>query len=332
MENASTARARIDQLTAGYAPACVIGAAAELDLWTAVGSQSLSVEEISTRLSSDRRATAMLLDALAALELLEKRDNRYTVPEPLLPLLSADSAETMLPGIQHRMNVLRSWSSLAWTVRSGVPVSRPSSIRGPEADRAAFVAAMHSYSRPIADDLVQRLGPPKFTHLLDVGGASGTWTLAFLRAVPGAKATVFDLPDAVAQARQRMAASEYGNRVTLVPGDFLVDDLPAGADYAWVSAIVHMLDRQQIRMLFAKVFAALVPGGRIVVRDVVMQGDRTTPYEGAMFAINMLVNTAGGGTYTFDELAEDLQAAGFVEPVLRIEHPAMNSVVEAVKE
>ena len=94
---------------------------------------------------------------------------------------------------------------------------------------------MHSVSQMFADDLVAQLGPLRFRHLLDVGGASGTWTLAFLRAVPGAKATIFDLPDAIDQARERVKNSEFSPRITLVSGDFYSDDLPKDADFAWVS-------------------------------------------------------------------------------------------------
>ena len=190
---------------------------------------------------------------------------------------------------------------------------------------------MHSYSGPLADDLVARLGPPKFEHLLDVGGASGTWTLAFLRAVPGARATVFDLPDAIVQARERIAGTEFADRIELVGGDFYTDDLPRGADFAWVSAIVHQHGREHNRRLFAKVHAALEPGARIAVRDVVMEPCRTRPPMGALFAINMLVNTESGGTFTFDELAEDLRTAGFRDPELTIPSVEMSAVVSATK-
>jgi len=183
----------------------------------------------------------------------------------------------------------------------------------------------------MADGLVTQLGPLAFHHLLDVGGASGTWTLAFLRAVPAAKATIFDLPDACEQARRRLAGSEFANRVTLVAGDFYVDELPSGADFAWLSAICHQHSRADNRALFAKTCRALVPGGRIAIRDVVMEPCRTEPLDGALFAINMLVNTDAGGTFTFEEYADDLRAAGFEEPRLQVKHEAMNSVVVARK-
>jgi SAM-dependent methyltransferase len=324
-------RQQILEIMNGFRPACVLGAAAELDVWSVLGERALKAEELAAELCANLRALRMLLDALAALQLLEKKDDRYAVPPELRGCLSAEGPQTVLPMVHHVMNVMRGWSQLAWVAKAGLPTPRPSSIRGAEADRAAFIAGMHAISAPLADELVARLGPPPFQHLLDVGGASGTWSLAFLRAVPGARATIFDLPDAIGQARERLAGSEFADRVTLVPGDFYRDDLPGGADFAWVSAIAHQHSRRHNRELFAKVYAALVPGGRIAIRDVVMEPCRTRPVDGALFAINMLVNTDTGGTFTFEEFAADLQAAGFTDPLLRIKDPRMNSVVEARK-
>jgi hypothetical protein len=310
---------------------CVLGAAAELDLYTVLDGRAMTAEEIASKLSSDVRGVRMLLDALAALGLLDKREQVYTVPEPLRPLLVEASPQTILPMVRHMMCVLRSWTQLAAVVRSGKPAVRQASIRGAEADRAAFIAAMHCFSGPVADELVGRLMPLKFAHLLDVGGASGTWTLALLRAVPDATATIFDLPDAIEQARQRIGGAELASRVRLVAGDFYADELPRGADFAWVSAIAHQHGRGRNRDLFGKVFRALASGGRIGIRDILMDPARTRPADGALFAINMLVNTETGGTFTFDEFREDLQAAGFVEAEVKVSGEDMNSVVLARK-
>jgi SAM-dependent methyltransferase len=324
-------RQQILETMNGFRAACVMGAAAELDLWTLLGQQSLTAKQLAERLQSDLRATAMLLDAVVALQLLEKQEGRYSVPPELSNWLTEGVEGTVLPMLQHASNIMRGWSQLAWTAKGGIPMPRPASIRGPEADRASFIAAMHSISGPMADGLVAQLGSLTFRHLLDVGGASGTWTLAFLRAAPTAVATIFDLPDAITQARQRLASTEFGDRVSLAAGDFYADDLPAGADFAWVSAICHQHSRRHNRELFAKVFKALAPGGRIAIRDMVMEPCRTQPREGALFAINMLVNTDTGGTFTFDEYAEDLKGVGFGNPHLLVKHEAMNSVVVAEK-
>lgn len=324
-------REQILEMAAGFRPACVLGAAAELDVFTAIGEAHLSLEEVAGRLRADHRATRILLDALVALRLLKKQGERYAVPESLRPLLLEDSASSILPMIRHSTNILRQWTQLAWVVRAGIPGPRMASIRGFEADRAAFIAAMHVISSPIADDLVARIGSIPFTHLLDVGGASGTWTMAFLRAHPAARATIFDLPDAVQQARARFAPTEFAARTAFAAGDFYRDELPAGADLAWVSAIIHQHGREESRELFAKVFRSLAPGGHIAVRDIVMEPDRTRPVMGALFAINMLVNTDRGGTFTFEEIAEDLRAAGFADVEHRVRAEDMCSVVIARK-
>ncbi len=319
------------EMATSFNVSCVLGAAAELDLYTALGGRAMTAGEIASKLSCDMRAMQILLDALAALGLLDKRQQSYAVPEPMRPLLVEGSPQTLLPMVRHMMCVMRSWAQLAAVVRSGKPAVRQASIRGAEADRAAFIAAMHSVSALVADELVGRLMPLEFAKLLDVGGASGTWTLALLRAVPQATATIFDLPDAIEQARERIGNTEIASRVRLVAGDFYADELPGGADFAWVSAIVHQHDRGHNRDLFAKVFRALATGGRIGIRDMLMDPCRTRPVAGALFALNMLVNTETGGTFTFDEFRDDLQAAGFVDVAVRVRSEDMNSVVVARK-
>ena len=322
-------RGQILQSAAGFRFACVLGAAAELDLFTLLGDAALSAEHLAGQLKTNLRATTILLDALAALGLLDKQEHHYSVPAELRPLLAADSPESILPMILHQMNLVRNWSQLARVVKSGEPAVHQPSIRGAEGDRAAFIGAMHAISAPMADPLVARLGPPQFRHLLDVGGASGTWTLALLRGSPGGRATIFDLPDAVEQARSRMAETGFLDRVSFAAGDFYDDDLPGGADLVWLSAIVHQHSREDSRELFEKIHAALVPGGRLLIRDIVMEPDRVRPVDGALFAVNMLVATAQGGTFTFDEFVEDLHAAGFVDVKLLIKDAWMNSVIEA---
>ena len=331
MEEKRPNREQLLEMASGFQAACVVGAAAELDVFTILGNQFLSADELAGRLGADRRATAMLLDAVAALRLLDKQDGRFTVPAELTPLLTDGSPQSILPMLRHRMNVLRSWSQLAWVARAGIPAPRSMSVRGAAGDRADFVAAMHTHSGPIADDLVAQLGPPKFDHLLDVGGASGTWTLAFLRANPEGRATLFDLPDAIEQARARIGNTEFADRVMFAAGDFYTDELPGKVDYAWVSAIVHQHSREHNRVLFGKISRAVIPGGRIAIRDVVMNADHTEPRFGALFAVNMLANTETGTTFSFDELAEDLMAAGFTEPELTVAAEDMSSVVTATR-
>jgi precorrin-6B methylase 2 len=314
-----------------FQPACVMTAAADLDVFSPLYEKPMTAETLACELGTDPRATTILLDALVALEFLTKQESRYSVPDNVAKLLSEKSANNVLPMVRHLANCLRRWAHLSEVTQSGRPADCGPSVRGEAADQADFIGGMHNISKPIADEVVKRLLPLKFSHLLDIGGASGTWTIAFLRAVPEAKATLFDLPPVISMAEQRFAEAGLGDRVRLVPGDFYTDDLPYGADIALLGTICHQNSREQNRALFAKVHKALNDGGVVVIRDVVMDPSHISPEGGALFAVNMLVATEGGGTYTFDEYRQDLCEAGFGEVILVHRDELMNSLIRAEK-
>ncbi len=319
------------EVVRGYHPACVVIAAAELDVFTCLHGRPMSAADLADRIQGDPRATGVLLDALAAMRLLVKRGGVYEVPAAVAELLTETGARCALGMVRHQGNCLRRWGQLARVTQTGRPVEGEVSIRGAKADLASFIRAMHEVSDPVAAGLVAGLGQLAFRHLLDIGGASGTWTVPFLRLHPTAAATIFDLPEVIPMAESLLTTAGLRDRVRLVSGNFYTDALPAGADLAWVSAIVHQNSREQNRALFGKVFAALIPGGRILIRDFVMDDTRTEPPAGAFFAVNMLVSTPSGGTFTFQELRDDLAAAGFVDATLLRRGEGMDTVLCATK-
>ena len=319
-------------ISRGFQPACVLMAGAELGVFSALANTRMTAEALAKRLKADARAMQMLADALASMGLLNLRGGRYSLGAGAADALTETGRRRGLAMVRHQANCLRNWAQLAWVVKTGRRAKRAPSIRGAVADLAAFIEAMDDASRSLAPKLVKQIGPPPFRHLLDIGGGPGTWTIAFLRAAPSARATLFDLPDVIPIARKHIAAAGLQERVRLVAGDLASRHaLPPGADLAWISAIVHMNSRAENRELFRKARAALVNGGRVLIRDVVMRESRTAPASGAMFAINMLVNTPMGGTYTFRELREDLLAAGFQKPSFLRKGEAMDSVIQALK-
>jgi hypothetical protein len=315
----------------GFHPACVIVAAAELDVFTILSAQPTDASALASKIHGDPRGTVILLDALAAMELLAKRDGVYHVPPEVGRVLAEGGEECALGMVRHLGNCLRRWGGLARVVLTGRPVEGEVSVRGEQEDLASFIRAMHEVSTPMATPLVESLRPLAFRHLLDLAGASGTWTIPFLRRNPTATATIFDLPEVIPMAETRVQAAGMADRVRLVAGDYETDELPAGADLVWVSAIVHQNSRPQNRAMFRKAYAALVPAGRILIRDIVMEESRTRPVMGALFAVNMLTATPGGGTYTFAELRDDLESAGFVGTEFLRRGEGMDSVVAATK-
>jgi precorrin-6B methylase 2 len=316
-------------LSRNYQSAAVLAAAAELNLFSALASGPADAAQLATVLRSNLRGLVVLLNALTALHLLEKRDNTYDLADGVKSLLTEGGNQTVLSMVQHQANCLRRWAQPATVVKTGHPASHIPSVRGESGDEEAFIGAMHNISAPIADTVIQAIQPLHFHHLLDVGGASGTWTMAFLRACPRATATLFDLPCVIPLAQKRLSSAGFLDRVQLAAGSFHENELPLGADLAWVSSIVHQNSREQNRELFAKVFRALQPGGRIAIRDIIMETDRIRPEAGGLFAVNMLVATESGGTFTFAELSEDLVTAGFQAPSMARRDEGMHSIVIA---
>lgn len=321
----------IQNIARSFQPACVLVASAELDVFSRLDSNPMTASALASEIKSDTRATTILLDALAAMELLIKQGDKYRISDNVRPLLSEKSPENVLPMVRHLGNCLRRWAQLSVVTQTGRPAERTASVRGEAADQAAFIGAMHKFSDPVAAMVVGRLQPIQFSCLLDIGGASGTWTIAFLQAVPQATAIIFDLPPVIPMARQRIADVGLDGRVRVVGGDFYTDDLPEGADLAWLGAICHQNSREQNRVLFSRIHKALKDQGFVVIRDVVMDSSHTNPPGGALFAVNMLVATEGGGTYTFEEYSQDLREAGFEDVELVYQDEFMNSLIKAKK-
>lgn len=288
-----------------------------------------SSRDLAEKQGWHERPLTVLLDALAAMGLVNKQDGLYRTDPNLLPFLRPDSPKTVLPMIRHAATIWNRWSDLTRIVaETGGVESASAGFEDPE-DLKAFIGAMHAVARSRAPQVVKAIDPAAARRLIDVGGGSGTYTIAFLEASPDMSATIFDLPKVVEMAKKRIAKAGLTDRVSLVPGSFYTDPLPPGHDLALLSAIIHMNSPGQNVDLYKKVFDALVPGGRIVIRDHVMKPDKIAPKSGAVFAINMLVGTPGGGTYTYEEIKTGLEAAGFEKVRLIQEDDPMMGLVEA---
>ena len=190
---------------------------------------------------------------------------------------------------------------------------------------------MHAIGRNLSMEISRAFDAGRFSRLLDIGGGSGTYTIAFLQANAQLTAVVFDLAPVIPMAGERLQAAGLSGRSTLAAGDFSVDELPSGCDLALLSAIIHQNSPAQNLELYRKVFRALDAGGSILIRDHIMDESRTSPLAGALFAVNMLIGTTGGGTYTFGEMREGLEKAGFVDVSRVRAGKEMDGLVEARK-
>jgi predicted O-methyltransferase YrrM len=308
----------------------ILLSAIEMNVFTLLDEKPATATELAGRLNADLRGLTILLDALAAMGLISKQQDIYLPTSNAEVFLSDKSKQSVLPMLRHLVNLWESWSSLTYKIKkSSKDLRDPAHQDGNELH--AFIGAMHVVGEPMAQKIAAAAQPGNAKNLIDVGGASGTYTIAFLKEAPEMKATLFDRSVVIPIARERLIKSGMLDRVNLVAGNFYQDELPGGHDLALVSAIIHQNSPAENIELFKKVSRAMVPGGRIIIRDHVMEPDRVTPRDGAIFAVNMLVNTEGGGTYTFDEIRDWLVEAGFVKVRLLQAGKHMDALVEGFK-
>ena len=320
--------AALRDLAMGFQPSRILLTAVELRLFGLIGDGGLTSAELAGRAATDSRATDRLLNALCALRLLVKRDGRFwNTPDGRRYL--DDGSPEFAAGLGHTAGMWHTWSGLTEAVREGRPALRAAINERGEAWLKPFIAAMHYRAAQQAPGVAALIGLEGVERVLDVGGGSGAFSMAFAAKKPGLVAVVFDLPNVLPLTREYIAGAGLTGRVTTAVGDYLVDPLPKGFDLVFLSAVVHSNSPEQNAALLASCAAALNPGGRVAVVDWVMDDDRVTPPGGAYFALNMLVATDHGDTFTEREIRGWMNEAGLA-PGARIDTGSGTSIIVGI--
>ncbi len=311
MYRKNTTSDRIDgdyilELASGYQKSRIILTAFELDIFTIIGTGSMRSSEVAGSMCAPNKSIDRLLNALCALGLLKKDKGLFSNTAASARYLVKGS-EDYLTRIGHMINLYRSWGTLTDAVRAGRSVSER---EYDETSLVRFIAAMHHRAGKTAMGLVSHIDLTGVARVLDVGGGSGVYSMAFVRSKPGLVAVVFDLPQVIALTETYIAESGLSGRITTMNGDYNAGEFGTGYDLVFMSAIIHINSYDENQSLINKAYASLNPGGRIIIQDHIMDEDRTTPVRGALFSLNMLVNTENGDTYTEQEMRAWLKSAG----------------------
>jgi SAM-dependent methyltransferase len=286
----------------GFQESRVLLTAVELDLLSAVGAGATGAE-VAAAVGADPRAAGMLLNALAAMGVLVKDGDRFSCTE------AARALGRERAGLMHMAHLWDSWSTLTACVRTGT-----SARTGPAGGQVEdFIAAMHARARIVSAEALRLVGARGVGRMLDVGGGPATFAIAFAQAEPGLHADVLDLGPVLPIARGHIREAGLEGRVAVREGDLRAGDLGQGYDLVLVSAICHMLDEAENQDLLRRCARALNPGGRVAIREFILDPDRAGPPRAALFALNMLVGTPRGNTYTEAEYRSWLGQAGFRE-------------------
>ncbi len=311
----------------GYKACRILLTAVELKLFDAVGEGGSTSLEVAVGIGTDPRATDRLMNALVSLALLRKESGRFLHSDLSETYLRSASPRYMA-SLMHAVHLWDSWSTLTEAVRQGRPVEERFRRREKPERTESFIAAMHHFAQTRAESVLRVLDLSGVRRILDVGGGSGAYTIAFVQAIgEAASGTVFDLPGVLPLTRRYIAEAGLERRVETLAGDFLEDPFPGGYDLVFLSAIVHINSDAENRALVRKAAEALNPGGRVVVRDFFVAEDRSGPPRATLFALNMLVNTESGDTYTESEMRAWFEAAGLTDVVRLEDEPASGLLV-----
>jgi len=196
-------------------------------------------------------------------------------------------------------------------VRAGTSVGPDEvSDRGTEWTKC-FIAAMDRNARDRAPGVVRAVGASGRKRLLDIGGGSAGYSIAFCRANASLEAEVFDLPTVIGLTRQYVERAGLATRIKTRAGDLQTDNLGSGFDLVLVSQVCHSFSDGENLSLLKKCHAALIPGGMLAIQEFILEEDKTGPKFAALFALNMLVGTRAGNTYSEGEISDWMQKAGF---------------------
>jgi 3-hydroxy-5-methyl-1-naphthoate 3-O-methyltransferase len=335
MGHAAVTPERVMQLAWGYAPPLIMEAAVRHRVFDLLDGGAKTVEEVATGSGASVRGLRAIMNALVGLQLLTKDSGGGYA-------LTADSAAFLVSGkpgflgglLRHTSTqILPNWLRLNDAVETGGPSVAVNQERAGAGFFHQFVADIFPMSYPAALALADALdvaGTKKPIRVLDLAAGSGVWSIALAQKSPKVTVTAVDWPGVLDVTRQTAERFGVAPRYSFVEGDLLAADFGGGHDVATLGHILHSEGRQRSRALLEKTFEALAPGGTIAIAEFLVDDERTSPPMGLLFAVNMLVHTDDGDTYSFGEIAGWLREAGFAN-IRTLDAPGPSPLILATR-
>lgn len=322
------------QLGWGYAPPLIIEAAVKHRLFDLLDASPKTAQQLAKEAGVSLRGVTAIGNALVGLRLLAREGERYKLtPESAAFLVSTK------PGYQGAFfrhvssQLIPNWLALDHIVRTGKSRSSVNSEKEGAEFFGEFVEAIFPMSYAAAKALGQHLGIAKAKtpiSVLDLAAGSGVWGIALAEQSPQVRVTAVDWPTVLTVTKRVAQRHGVADRLMTIPGDILKARLGKNHQMATLGHILHSEGRSRSRKLLRRTFEALAPGGTIAIMEFLVNQDRTEPVIGLLFAVNMLVNTEEGDTFSFEEISGWLCEAGFTKPRL-LKVPAVSPLVLATK-
>lgn len=300
----------IFQLASGFMASKFLFAASELGIFEALGEGPSDLDGLAARTGLTRRCARIAADAVVALGLLERDGDRYANSPTAATFLAGTTSADMRPLLRLWDRVsYPTWTDLAGTLGRGKPEHQvfdvdpelvPVISAGIEAATAGAARAF-ALSAPVAPG----------GRLLDVGGGTGSWSLALAGHDPTVRATVLELSDVAALARERIEGAGFGSRVDVIAGDIRAGEVPRGYDAILVANLVHYWGPEQNSAMLRALRDAVDPGARLHVADFWTDPTHTQPLPAALMAGEFAIHLDAGDVYSVEECQAWLTATGW---------------------
>ncbi len=301
--------------------------AVKLDLFSALDGGVDSPAGLARRLSLNERALSLLVNALVAMRVLTKQEGRVANTGVARKHLVKTSPDYVGHLLMLHDSEWTNWGKLEETVRTGLaPVRRHLFETNPEMG-ANVLAVLDRVGRGSGANLAKCLHLNGNEHVIDVGGGAGTHAIAFCRAYPHLKATVFDLPQTLKVTERYIREAGLEDRIALRPGNFHTDSWGGFYDLALLSDVLHYQNCHANARLVHTAFSHLTATGRLLIKDRFLDPDRTSPAWTTAFAVHIMVNTEQGECFTIQEAMDWMTQAGFAS----VTELAPRAIVQGIK-
>jgi SAM-dependent methyltransferase len=315
------------QFTFGFAPPLLIETAIRHGVFNLLDRGAKTIEQVCAETSASPRGMRALLNALVGLELLAKDDiGRYALtPESATFLVTGKASYHGAFFLLTSEAMLPAWGKLSDIVRSGRPEKHINHQEDGVPFFLRFVEDIFPIHYAAAKRLGEALGVSETTErlsVLDVAAGSGVWSIALAQQSPFVRVTAVDWPGVISITQDVTARFGVADRYDFVKGDLFEADFGGGYAIAIAGHILHSEGEERNQLLLKKIFDALAPGGTIVIAEILVNADRKAPLPALLFAVNMLVNSDQGDTFSYDEISAWLREAGF-QRVRTIEAPGL---------
>jgi SAM-dependent methyltransferase len=304
------------EISGSYWKTCALHAGVKLGLFSIIGDNELTAEDVASDMNADVDGVERLLNALSAMELMVKTQGKFKNTDGAKAFLVKKSPQYIGYMIMHHHHLMASWNRLDESVRTGKAVRQRVSFSSEEW-RENFLMGMYNMAMSVAPIIVPEIDLTGKQRFLDLGGGPGTYAIHFCLYNQNLEATVYDLPTTRSFAETTIAGFGLSHRIDFQEGDYTKKGIEGKYDVVWLSHILHGENPEMCRDIIQKAVAALEPGGMIIVHEFILNDSMDSPLFPALFSLNMLLGTDGGRSYSESQLKEMLSAAG-VKNIRRI--------------